>query len=228
MYPSNLDHVKSSPELLDKKVVPAQIASETRDIVAARLAHCTESLSEGVEEISKSLSLRNQQQKFSEWVELVSACRNNGLSVQPWRQENAVCENTFPHSQRRLYELAQVEREIVFPEITPIRRANCGIVVTVQISSMELAIHKGAYATTVDTASIPLWTASSHADLSSYGEIAAIHCLWRDLNKAIFLPVLRYLKQSPLSLVVLLLADTILPAPRLDALAVVPVGRYSL
>ena len=124
--------------------------SERPGIVAASLRHCTERLGEGVSEVSKSLSVVNRQQKLGEWAEQVSACRNSGLSVRAWCQENEVCEQTYYRWQRRLYELAQEEREGVFAEITPIQRATGHIAVTVQIGSVELAVHNGADAATVE------------------------------------------------------------------------------
>lgn len=100
--------------------------------------------------MSKGLSVVNQQQKLSEWAERVSACRNSGLSVRAWCQENEVSEQTYYRWQRQLYKLAQEEREGGFAEITPIRRTPGSIAVTVQIGRVELAVHNGADATTVE------------------------------------------------------------------------------
>ena len=100
--------------------------------------------------MSKSLSVVNQQQKLGEWAERVSACRNSGLSVRAWCQENGVSEQTYYRWQRRLYELAQEEREGGFAEITPIRRTPGSIAVTMQIGGAELAVHNGADAATVE------------------------------------------------------------------------------
>ena len=100
--------------------------------------------------MSKSLSVVNQQRKLSEWAERVSACRSSGLSVKTWCRENGVSEQTYYKWQRRLYELAQEEREGGFAEITPIRRTTGNIVVTVQIDSVEIAVHNGADAATVE------------------------------------------------------------------------------
>ena len=100
--------------------------------------------------MSKSLSVVNQQQKLGEWAERVSACRNSGLSVRAWCQENGVSEQTYYRWQRRLYELAQEEREGGFGEITPNRRTPGSIAVTVQSGGAELAVHNGADAATVE------------------------------------------------------------------------------
>ena len=100
--------------------------------------------------MSKSLSVVNQQQKLGEWAERVTACRNSGLSVRAWCQENEVSEQTYYRWQRRLYELAREEREGGFAEITPIRRTPGSIAVTMQIGGAELAVHNGADAATVE------------------------------------------------------------------------------
>ena len=91
-----------------------------------------------------------QQRKLSEWAERVSACRSSGLSVKTWCRENGISEQTYYKWQRRLYELAQEEREGCFAEITPIRRTPGSIAVTVQIGGAELAVHNGADAATVE------------------------------------------------------------------------------
>ena len=92
----------------------------------------------------------NQQRKLSEWAERVSACRSSGQSVKTWCRENGVSEQTYYKWQRRLYELAQDGQENRFTEITPQRMSNNSIAVTMQIGSVELSIHNGADAATVE------------------------------------------------------------------------------
>ena len=92
----------------------------------------------------------NQQRKLSEWAERVSACRSSGQSVKTWCRENGVSEQTYYMWQRRLYELAQDGQENRFTEITPQRMSNNSIAVTMQIGSVELSIHNGADAATVE------------------------------------------------------------------------------
>ena len=92
----------------------------------------------------------NQQRKLSEWAERVSACRNSGLSVKTWCRENGVSEQTYYKWQRRLYELAQNQQENRFAEITAPAKNRSGIAVTVQFGGVELAVHNGADAATVE------------------------------------------------------------------------------
>ena len=100
--------------------------------------------------MTKGLSVVNQQQKLGEWAERVSACRNSGQSVKTWCRENGVSEQTYYRWQRRLYGLAQNQQENRFAEVTPQAMNRSGIAVTVQLGSMELAIHNGADAATVE------------------------------------------------------------------------------
>ncbi len=92
----------------------------------------------------------NQQRKLSEWAERVSACRRSGLSVKTWCRENGVSEQTYYKWQRRLYELTQNQQENRFAEVTPPALKRSGIAVTVQCGGVELAIHNGADAATVE------------------------------------------------------------------------------
>lgn len=108
--------------------------------------------------MTKGLSVVNQQQKLSEWAERVAECRKSGLSVRTWCQENGVCEQTYYRWQRRLYDLAQNQQENRFAEVTPQALNRSDIAVTVQIGDVEMAVHNGADATTVEAV---LWAVKS-------------------------------------------------------------------
>lgn len=92
----------------------------------------------------------NQQRKLSEWAERVTACRSSGQSVKTWCRENGVSEQTYYKWQRRLYELAQNQQENRFAEITAPAMNRSGVAVTVQLGGVELDIHNGADAATVE------------------------------------------------------------------------------
>lgn len=51
---------------------------------------------------------------------------------------------------QRLYTLAQSQQEIRFAEVTPQRTKQSGVAVTVQIGGVELVVHNGADAATVE------------------------------------------------------------------------------
>ena len=83
---------------------------------------------------------------------LTSECRNSGQNVKAWCRENGVCEQTYYKWQRRLFEMAQVQREVQFAEVTPVQPAHYGnVAVTVRIAGAEADIHSGADAATVET-----------------------------------------------------------------------------
>ena len=100
--------------------------------------------------MATGLQTVNPQRKLSEWAERESACRRSGLSVKTWFRENGVSEQTYYKWQRRLYELAQNRQENRFAEITPQAKNHSGIAVTVQLGGVELAVHNGADAATVE------------------------------------------------------------------------------
>ena len=100
--------------------------------------------------MAKGLSVVNHQQKLGEWAERVSAYRSSGLSIKTWCRENGVSEQTYYRWQRRLYNLAQNQQENRFAEITPQALNRSGIAVTVQFGGVELSVHNGADAATVE------------------------------------------------------------------------------
>lgn len=78
-------------------------------------------------------------------------CRNSGLSVREWCEANHLCPQTYYRWQRRLFEMAQAQQERGFVEVTPAHPASVdGVAVTVRIDGVELDIHNGADAATVE------------------------------------------------------------------------------
>ena len=100
--------------------------------------------------MERGLQTVNQQRKLSEWAERITACRSSGQSVKTWCRENGVSEQTYYKWQRRLYELAQNQQEHRFAEITAPAMNRSGVAVTVQLGGVELDIHNGADAATVE------------------------------------------------------------------------------
>ena len=100
--------------------------------------------------MERGLQTVNQQRKLSEWAERITACRSSGQSVKTWCRENGVSEQTYYKWQRRLYELAQNQQENRFAEITAPAKNRSGVAVTVQLGGVELDIHNGADAATVE------------------------------------------------------------------------------
>ena len=101
--------------------------------------------------MSRDLQTINGQNKLAVWAGRISECRGSGMAVKTWCRENGVCEQTYYKWQRRLFEMAQVQQEVQFAEITPVQSVRCGnVAVTVRIAGTEADIHSGADAATVE------------------------------------------------------------------------------
>ena len=106
----------------------------------------------GVFFVSRELQTMNQQNKLALWAGRISECRNSGQKVKVWCKENGICEQTYYKWQRRIFEMAQAQQEILFAEVTPVQLVRSGnVAVTVRISGTEADICNGADAATVET-----------------------------------------------------------------------------
>ena len=104
--------------------------------------------------MSKDLQTLNSQNRLALWAERISACRSSGQKVNAWCKANGICEQTYYKWQKRLFEMAQAEREVQFVDVTPVQvhsPCHSGVAVTIRISGMEAEIHNGADASTVET-----------------------------------------------------------------------------
>ena len=77
--------------------------------------------------MNRGLRAYNGQNKLAQWVQIVSECRESGMSVRQWCQEHGI-------------------------NMTPVQ-AVCTdrVAVTIRIHGMEADIHSGADAATVET-----------------------------------------------------------------------------
>ena len=105
--------------------------------------------------MEQSLQVMSRQERLASWSEKIMACRNSGMSVRGWCQENGVAEKTYYYWQRRLFEtLSQQQEEAApaFAEVTPPQPVRCGnVAVTVRMAGIEADIHSGADAATIET-----------------------------------------------------------------------------
>ena len=69
--------------------------------------------------MNSGLQAYNEQNKLAQWVQIVSQCRDSGLSVRQWCQEHGVNISSYYKWQRKVYAMAQAQQEIQFAEITP-------------------------------------------------------------------------------------------------------------
>ena len=102
--------------------------------------------------MNSGLQAYNEQNKLAQWVQIVSQCRDSGLSVRQWCQDHGVNISSYYKWQRKEYAMVQAQQEIQFAEVTPKQTVrSAGIAVTVRIAGAEADIHNGADEATVET-----------------------------------------------------------------------------
>ena len=101
--------------------------------------------------MNSGLQVYNEQAKLAQWAQVVSQCRDSGVSVRQWCQEYGVNVSSYYKWQRKVYAAAQAQQERSFVEVTPVHPAAViGVAVTLRIAGAELEIHNGADAATVE------------------------------------------------------------------------------
>lgn len=99
--------------------------------------------------MNRGLQAYNEQNKLAQWEQIVSQCRDSGLSVRQWCREHGVNISSYYKWQRKVYAMAQAQQEIQFAEVTPERPI--GVAVTVRIAGAEADIHNGADEAAIET-----------------------------------------------------------------------------
>ena len=101
--------------------------------------------------MNSGLQAYNEQNKLAQWAQKVAQCRDSGLSVQQWCQEQGINVPSYYKWQRKVYAAAKAQQESRFVEVTPEPPvAVSSIAVTVRIASAETDIHSGADAATIE------------------------------------------------------------------------------
>lgn len=97
--------------------------------------------------MEQSLQALSKQERLEAWTTRIMDCRNSGMSVRSWCQENGLNENTYYYWQRRLFHVLSAQHECTgsFAEITPTTRLSTDAAVTARIAGA----HSGADAETV-------------------------------------------------------------------------------
>ena len=102
--------------------------------------------------MNSGLQAYNEQNRLAQWVQIVSQCRDSGLSVRQWFQEHGINISSYYKWQRKVYAMVHAQQEIQFAEVTPKQTVrSAGIAVTVRIAGAEADIHNGADEATVET-----------------------------------------------------------------------------
>ena len=66
----------------------------------------------------ESLQRVNRQQRLAEWSRRVEACRNSGLTVVQWCQENGIAVSTYFSWKRKVFQALKEVQKITFAEVT--------------------------------------------------------------------------------------------------------------
>ena len=98
--------------------------------------------------MEKNLQANNHSRKLAEWAQRVQACRESGLSVRQWCDENGLSAKTYYYWQRKLFQMPEGAGP-QFAEIeVPVYRAG-RIAATVRIGTAQAEIYNGADAETL-------------------------------------------------------------------------------
>lgn len=103
--------------------------------------------------MNKELQVYNERQKLAKWAEKVSQCRESGLNVREWCEENGVNISTYYKWQRKIYALAKGKQEIQFAQVAPEKTviSPAAAAVSIRIGSAEAIVHNGADPATVES-----------------------------------------------------------------------------
>ncbi|AHF09447.1 MULTISPECIES: IS66 family insertion sequence element accessory protein TnpA [Dehalobacter] len=101
--------------------------------------------------MEQSLQVLSAKQRMAEWSERISSCRNSGISVKQWCQEQGIPEKTYYYWQRRVFQALTAQQEPYFARV-PVERQNSSqdVAVTVRIGNAQADIYTGADAGTIE------------------------------------------------------------------------------
>lgn len=94
----------------------------------------------------ESLQRVNRQQRLAEWGRRVEACRNSGLTVVQWCQENGIAVSTYFSWQRKVFQALKEGQKITFAEV-PVMEASPfprHVVASLEISGVQIQVYEGA------------------------------------------------------------------------------------
>lgn len=107
----------------------------------------------------------NKSGRLSEWTQMISQCRNSGMTVAAWCREHGISTKTYYYRLRRLCEaipepakpdslpLPADEAEPLFTEITPTEGTKRdSVAINIRMGNAEIKIHNGADVVTIEAA----------------------------------------------------------------------------
>lgn len=96
--------------------------------------------------MEQSLQQYNAEQRTARWAEIITQCRNSGMSVKNWCEQEGIKLKTYYYWQRKLYQAAYEQAEFVqIPDSPDVP----DIAVEIRMNGIVAAVRSGA-----DTATI--------------------------------------------------------------------------
>ena len=83
-----------------------------------------------------------------EWGRRVEACRSSGQRVSEWCEGHGIPVSTYYNWQRKVFQAMSQENEVCFAEV-PGRPINADIAANIQCGELQVDIHAGADAETI-------------------------------------------------------------------------------
>ena len=107
----------------------------------------------------------NKSGRLSEWTQMISRCRNSGMTAAAWCREHGISTKTYYYRLKRLCEalpepampdslpLPSCETEPLFAEIAPTEGTKRdSVAINIRMGSAEIEIRNGADAVTIEAA----------------------------------------------------------------------------
>ena len=98
--------------------------------------------------MEKNLQAYNHSRKLAEWAQRVQSCRESGLSVRQWCDENGLSAKTYYYWQHRLFQMSEAAGPRFAKIEAPVHTAG-HIAATVRIGTAQAEIYNGADAETL-------------------------------------------------------------------------------
>lgn len=88
----------------------------------------------------------NRQQRLAEWSQRVEACRNSGLSVVQWCQENGIAVSTYFSWQKKVFQALKEVQKVTFVEVPVLEYSQLSgyVVESLEISGVHIQIYEEA------------------------------------------------------------------------------------
>lgn len=96
--------------------------------------------------MSNSLQVFDAQQRLAYWTDAVTRCRNSGLTVRAWCDQEGIREKTYYYWQRKIFKVACEQTEFVEVPCSGVVQS---VVAEVSVNGITAAVHSGADAVTL-------------------------------------------------------------------------------